>query len=89
MKEYRSIPIIAALLVTAFCGALIVAHLRIQSTLIGYELGELKDKESALLERRGRLKVDLAKLTKQKNLTILASKAPKSNSEDEKSLASR
>ncbi|MFW7378284.1 MAG: hypothetical protein ACOH5I_05725 [Oligoflexus sp.] len=89
MKDKRHFSASACLLVIAFCLALAIAYLRIQSTLIGYQLGELKDHESYLLEQRSRLKVDLAKLTKKENLTILASRQQKNTSNDENSLASR
>ena len=85
LKRYLGIQGIA--LIIGFCAALLIAHLRITTTLLGYELGELKNKESQLLEKRARLKVELAKLTKQNNLALLASKE---NGKDSKEpLASR
>lgn len=89
MKDRRYFSLTSCLLILAFCVALLIAYLRIQSTLIGYQLGELKDREAFLLEQRSRYKVDLAKLTKKENLTILASRSNSSKSNDEKSLASR
>lgn len=89
MRELRHFSVSASLLILAFCMALTIAYLRIQSTLIGYQLGELKDQEAHFLEKRSRLKVDLAKLTKKENLTILASRNPDCKSNDENSLASR
>lgn len=48
--------------------------LRIESTLIGYQIGDFKHQESLLLDETSRLKMKLAKLTSKGNLTILASK---------------
>lgn len=48
------------------------SYVRIQTTLIGYELGDLKDKEASLLERRSHLQMELAKLTTKTHLTALA-----------------
>jgi len=89
MRDRRYFSVSACLLLLAFCMALTIASLRIQSTLIGYQLGELKDQEAHFLEQRSRLKVDLAKLTKKENLTILASRTLDGQSNDENSLASR
>lgn len=55
-----------------FLVSLTRVHLRVQTTMIGYELGKLKDSESHLLERRSFLKTELAKLTTKNNLSLLA-----------------
>ncbi len=47
-------------------------HVRIQSTIVGYELGRLKSEEKRLLEQRGNLKMELAKLTTKRNLSLFA-----------------
>ena len=57
-----------------FLGAFAASYLKIQTTLIGYKLGELKQAEQNLLEERSKLKMELAKLTKKENLTILISR---------------
>jgi regulator of replication initiation timing len=80
---------LSAILIMVFSFGIGVAYLRIQSTLIGYQLGELKDRETALLEQRSRLKMELAKLTKKENLTILASDKSNSQQNRGKTLASR
>lgn len=49
------------------------AFMRIQGTLVGYEIGDLKDKESLLLDQLSGLKMNLAKQTSKKNLIQLAS----------------
>ena len=47
-------------------------HLRMQTTLLGYELGELKSRESSLLEARDARRVELAKLTAKSTLLMLS-----------------
>lgn len=54
-------------------GTWFATYMRIQTTLIGYRIGELKNLESHELERLSRLKMKLAKLTSLENLTILSS----------------
>ncbi len=46
-------------------------HLRVQTTLIGYEIGRLKTDEARLLEERGSLKMQFAKLTTKKHLMLM------------------
>lgn len=48
--------------------ALLRIHLRVQTTLVGYELGYLKTQEARLLEERSDLKMHLAKVTTLKHL---------------------
>jgi len=50
------------------------AHLRIQTTMIGYELGKLKSDEASLLEKRSHLQMELAKLTTKKELLNFANR---------------
>lgn len=47
-------------------------HIRAQKTLIGYEIGRLKSDESKMLEERSSLKMQLAKLTNRKHLSMMA-----------------
>ncbi len=54
----------------AFCRI----YLRVQTTIIGYELAKLKDEEASLLEERGRLNMQYADLVSQKNLENLSTK---------------
>lgn len=49
-----------------------VAYIRINTTLKGYSIGELKDKESMLIQQRSVLKMQLAKLTKKDSLLNLS-----------------
>ncbi len=46
-------------------------HLRVQTTLVGYEIGRLKSDESKLLEERSNLRMQLAKLTTKKHLQMV------------------
>ncbi|WP_132314473.1 hypothetical protein [Pseudobacteriovorax antillogorgiicola] len=64
------------LLTVSMGAALFAAYMRIQCTLVGYQIGDLKDQESRLMDERSSLKMTLAKLTSKQNLTILASKDP-------------
>lgn len=50
-------------------------HLRVQTTLIGYEIGGLKHEEARLLEERGSLKMQFAKLTTKKHLMLMTEDA--------------
>ena len=47
-------------------------YMRLQTTLLGYELGELKARENVLIEQRGGLQVALSKLTTRNHLTLLS-----------------
>ncbi len=61
---------------TALCLLIGIAvtriHLRVQYTLTGYNLGQLKNQERQLLEERSFLKMQLSKLTTKKHLTVMA-----------------
>ena len=47
-------------------------YVRVQTTVIGYQIGTLKDRENKLLEKRSHLKIELAKITSQEALSELA-----------------
>lgn len=49
-------------------------HVGVQSTLIGYQLGELKGSENKLLDKKTKLSSQLAELSTQKNLALMAGK---------------
>ncbi|MBF0440454.1 MAG: hypothetical protein HQK54_00980 [Oligoflexales bacterium] len=51
------------------------SYMRIQTTLIGYELGKLKKIEASMLEKRSQLQMELAKLTTKSHLIILSKEA--------------
>ena len=65
----------------AFCRI----YIRVQTTIIGYELAKLKDDEATLLEERGRLNMQYADLVSQKNLEQLSTK--KSNSKNKEKIS--
>lgn len=48
-----------------------ISH-RIETTVIGYELGNLKVQEAELLQDRGSLNVQLAKVSTKKHLRFIA-----------------
>lgn len=52
-------------------------HLRIQTTLIGYNLGKLKAQEASLLEERSHLQMTLAQLTTKNHLSLMANSPDK------------
>lgn len=46
-------------------------HLRVHTTMLGYEIGKLKSEEGELLQQRSALKMQLAKLTTKKHLQLM------------------
>jgi ABC-type tungstate transport system permease subunit len=74
MMRQLSAPVAAAVLALALLGtAAARIHLRVQTTLVGYEIGHLKSDEAKLLEQRSGLKMQLAKLTTKKHLMLMTS----------------
>lgn len=61
--------IILALAALIFVAAFVRIHLRVQTTVIGYRIGALKDSETKLLEVRSNLQMQLAKMTTKENLS--------------------
>lgn len=49
-------------------------YMRIQTTIIGYELGSLKRQEISYLENKSYLKMELSKISTKESLTILSSR---------------
>jgi hypothetical protein len=66
----KNIPLLVLLMV--FSAAFLRSYVRIQTTLTGYDLGNLKDKESHLLEQRSRLQMELAKISDRDHLMLLS-----------------
>lgn len=58
-------------LASVMCVAIGRIHLRVQTTLLGYDIAELKENESKLLEERSHLKMQLSKLTTKKHLVLM------------------
>jgi hypothetical protein len=67
---------------TFFSLAFSRSFLRIQTTLIGYELGDLKLLEGNLLEQRAQLQMELAKITTKEHLMLLCKKEKKDTNSD-------
>ncbi len=60
--------------VLTFALALGRIHVRAQTTLIGYEIGRLKITEGKTLEERSALRMQLAKVSSQKELHLMSDK---------------
>lgn len=71
MKRF-SFMYVSIALVLCFLFAFARLHIRLSTTMIGYEIGRLKDRESTLLEQRSVLQMHLAKLTTRKHLAMMA-----------------
>ncbi len=71
-----------AILATLFGVASLKAYVRIQTTLIGYKIGQYKQMESELLETQSTLKMELAKITTKQNL-MQTSSVPKDQQKSE------
>ncbi len=63
-----------ALLLSLFVLASMKAFIKIQTTIVGYRIGQMKQLESELLENQSTLKMDLARLTTRQSLGQLALK---------------
>ena len=71
-SKFLGLPALASLASLLTIGLAVTRiHLRVQTTLIGYEIGRLKNDEGHLLEERGSLKMQLAKLTTKKHLMLM------------------
>ena len=75
-KTNRGLALSISLLSLLFMAALTRSYVRIQTTLVGYELGELKMLEETMLEQRAQLQMELAKIMTKEHL-ILMSKSEK------------
>lgn len=73
LKVFRFNASLFIFLSIAFSLAFSRIYLRVQTTLIGYELGKLKSLEAQYLEEKSHLQMDLAKLTTKDHLNYLAS----------------
>jgi hypothetical protein len=49
-------------------------HVKIQTTMLGYEIGRLKGEEFLLLKKRSQLMMELAQLTTKDSLSLLIEK---------------
>lgn len=68
IRKIREMPL--QILVMGMLGlALIRVHLRVKTTLVGYEIGRLKATEGRLLAEKSELSVELARLTGREALS--------------------
>lgn len=56
--------------VVIFSIALIQIQINTNITMIGYKIGDLKEKESGLIETKSELKIQLTKMTTKSNLML-------------------
>jgi hypothetical protein len=63
-----------AMFAVIFSLAFARVHMRVETTLIGYEIGQLKSEEAKLLENRSHLRMLHAKLTTKEHLKLMAAK---------------
>ena len=69
------------LLLACFGLASIKAYVTIQTTLLGYKIGQIKQNETDLLESQSLLKMELAKLTRRESLMNLTPNTSEANKE--------
>ncbi len=67
MGKIRVLSLLLFMLVVGIY-SLVRIHHRVQTILLGYEIGKLKEHESQLLKKQSLLTMDLAKLTNKQNL---------------------
>ena len=67
-------PVDITVLLLTLLVACTFAFMRIQSTLVGYEIGELKNREADLLDRLSEVKMNLAKFSSKDSLHLLANR---------------
>jgi hypothetical protein len=60
------------LLVGGFGLASFKAYITIQTTIIGYKIGQMKQTETDLLESQSTLKMELAKITRRESLMSIS-----------------
>lgn len=77
MKQLRKLTSthtgIGLILLALFSICLGRVYMRVETTLIGYQLGKYKKEELALLEKRSDLQMTLSKLTSKSHLQFIAS----------------
>ena len=76
--EFKNRPITVFLYVVFFILLTISflrVHSRIQITLLGYEIGRMKEREAELIKTRGLLTMELSKISTKNHLLALISKS--------------
>ncbi|MCX6131343.1 MAG: hypothetical protein NTX25_20065 [Proteobacteria bacterium] len=76
-RIWHRLPLV--LLLALFSLASFKAYIKIQTTLIGYRIGQTKQAEAEMLESQSYLKMELAKLTTKENLAAIAAKNPENH----------
>lgn len=66
--------LIFVMFMVLFFLAILKLHIYTQMTILGYNIGELKNKETYLLEQQNLLKIELAKITSKETLIMMAAK---------------
>lgn len=66
------------LLTSIFCGTRLFS--RVETTLVGYKIGELKRAEAILLEKNSQLRMELAKISSKSHLLVMAQDGKKAKS---------
>jgi len=74
---YISDRLLFLILICVMGAAALRIHLAIESTVIGYKLGRLKESESQLLEKRSQLIMQHAKMTTRQALTKYSENEPR------------
>lgn len=69
------------LLIGGFSLASVKAYITIQTTLIGYKIGQMKQTEADLLESQSTLKMELAKLTRRESLMNISARSDENHKE--------
>lgn len=70
LKKKYKILIFVGFAGVVFC-AFLKIHIKIQTIMIGYEIGKLKEEELILLKKRSYLTLSLAQLTTKDSLSAL------------------
>ena len=68
---------VAAIFLITLIAAFSRVHIRIQTTIIGYQLGDLKKQEAKLLEEKSELQMQLAKITTKNRLKMASGESTK------------
>ena len=68
-KKYKLIFLVSFFIL--FCLAFFKIHVKIQTIMLGYEIGRLKEEEFLLLKKRSSLTMTLAQVTTKDSLSAL------------------
>ena len=68
--RFSAFPLVLALSVVVLSFSKI--HFHVTSTMVGYEIGQLKVREGQLLERKSLLRMQLSQLTSKRHLELIS-----------------